>query len=93
MAPGPIETDLMRRVGSDRQLMDTILSRTPMGRIGTTRECGRLAVFLACDDSDFIMGQSIFNDGGRGFQAFPNPGYKTITDQEYDLLRSIQEGR
>ena len=82
MAPGPIESELMRRVGSDRQLMDTILSRTPMGRIGTPKECGRLAVFLASEDSDFIFGQSIYIDGGRGFQAFPTPGYKTVTDED-----------
>jgi len=86
MAPGPIETELMRRVGSDKQLMDTILSRTPMGRVGTTKECGRLAVFLACEDSNFIFGQSIYIDGGRGFQAFPTPGYKTVTNEDYERL-------
>jgi glucose 1-dehydrogenase len=87
MAPGPIETELMRRVGSDKELMDTILSRTPQGRIGTPRECGRLAVFLASEDSDFIFGQSIYIDGGRGFQAFPSPGYHTVTDEDYQRLR------
>ena len=86
MAPGPIETELMRRVGSDKELMDTILSRTPQGRIGTPRECGRLAVFLASEDSDFILGQSIYIDGGRGFQAFPAPGYHTVTDEDYQRL-------
>ncbi|GAA0181284.1 SDR family oxidoreductase [Clostridium sediminicola] len=86
MAPGPIETDLMRRVGSNKELMDTIISRTPIGRIGSTKECGRLAVFLACEDSDFIFGQSIYNDGGRGFQAFPVPGYKTVTEEDYEIL-------
>ena len=86
MAPGPIETELMRRVGSDKELMDTILSRTPQGRIGTPRECGRLAVFLASEDSDFIFGQSIYIDGGRGFQAFPAPGYHTVTDEDYQRL-------
>ncbi|MCF7944153.1 MAG: SDR family oxidoreductase [Spirochaetia bacterium] len=91
LAPGPIETDLMRRVGSDKELMDTILSRTPIGRIGTTQECGRLAVFLASEDSNFIFGQSIYNDGGRGFQAFPNPGYKTITDEDYQLLMKMKK--
>ena len=92
IAPGPIDTDLLRRVGSDTQTMDTILSRTPIGRIGTPKECGRLAVFLACEDSDFIFGQSIYNDGGRGFQAFPNPGYKTISDDDYALLQQIKPG-
>lgn len=89
IAPGPIETDLMRRVGSDKELMDTILSRTPQGRIGTPKECGRLAVFLASNDSDFIFGQSIFIDGGRGFQAFPTPGYRTVTDEDYERLMSL----
>jgi len=89
MAPGPIETDLLRRVGSDRELMDTILSRTPQGRIGTPRECGRLAVFLASEDSDFIFGQSIFIDGGRGFQAFPAPGYRTVTDEDYERYQEL----
>ncbi|MFW5715045.1 MAG: SDR family NAD(P)-dependent oxidoreductase [bacterium] len=91
MAPGPIETELMRRVGSDEQLMNTILSRTPIGRIGSTKECGRLAVFLACEDSDFIFGQSIYNDGGRGFQAYPTPGYKTVTDEDYELLQRVKQ--
>lgn len=86
MAPGPINTDLMKRVGSNKELMDTIISRTPIGRIGSTKECGRLAVFLACEDSDFIFGQSIYNDGGRGFQAFPVPGYKTVTEEDYEIL-------
>ena len=89
IAPGPIETDLMRRVGSDKQLMDTILSRTPQGRIGTPQECGRLAVFLASDDSNFIFGQSIFIDGGRGFQAYPTPGYSTVTDEDYERLLEL----
>jgi len=93
IAPGPIETELMRRVGSDKQLMNTILSRTPMGRIGTTEECGRLAVFLASKDSEFIFGQSIFNDGGRGFQAYPTPGYKTVTDEDYELLQQAKAGQ
>lgn len=89
IAPGPIETDLMRRVGSDKQLMDTILSRTPQGRIGTPQECGRLAVFLASDDSNFIFGQSIYIDGGRGFQAYPTPGFSTVTDEEYERLLNL----
>lgn len=91
MAPGPIDTELMKRVGSDDQLMNTILSRTPIGRIGTVKECGRLAVFLASEDSDFIFGQTIFNDGGRGFQAFPNPGYCTVTEEEYQMLQRIKK--
>lgn len=91
MAPGPILTDLMKRVGSDEQLYNTVISRTPIGRIGLPEECGRLAVFLGCSDSDFIFGQSIYNDGGRSFQAFPVSGYKTITDEDYALLQDTKK--
>ena len=91
ICPGPIDTELMRRVGSDPQLFNTVISRTPIGRVGTPNECGRLAVFLACDDSNFVFGQSIFIDGGRGFQAFPVPGYKTVTDEEFEQLQSIKK--
>ena len=91
MAPGPIETELMRRVGSDPQLFNTVISRTPQGRIGTPNECGRLAVFLANEDSNFIFGQTIYIDGGRGFQAFPTPGYKTLTDDEYDAYMKMKK--
>ena len=91
IAPGPIETELMRRVGNDHELMDTILSRTPIGRIGTPNECGRLAVFLASDDASFVFGQTIYIDGGRSFQAFPTPGYKTVTEEDYALLKKGME--
>lgn len=90
IAPGPIETELMRRVGNDSQLMDTILSRTPIGRIGTPNECGRLAVFLASGEAPFIFGQTIYIDGGRSFQAFPTPGYQTVTDADYAFLQEVK---
>ena len=43
-------------------------------------------MFLACDDSNFVYGQSIYIDGVRSFQAFPVPGYKTVTDEQYEKL-------
>lgn len=91
IAPGPIDTELMRRVGSNPELFNTVISRTPMARVGTPAEVGRLAVFLASDDSNFVFGQSIYIDGGRGFQAFPTPGYKTVTDEDFQLLEEYKK--
>lgn len=70
IGPGPIMTELMQRVADDKSVMDAILRRTPEGRIGEGREVGRLAVFLACEDCGFIMGQTIYQDGGRIIQSF-----------------------
>ncbi len=70
IGPGPIMTELMQRVAENKDLMDTILRRTPMGRIGTCEEVAAVAVFLASDDSSFIMGQCIYPDGGRMIQSF-----------------------
>ena len=70
IGPGPIMTELMQRVAENKELMDTILRRTPAGRIGTCEEVAKVAVFLASEDSSFIIGQCIYPDGGRMIQSF-----------------------
>ncbi len=40
------------------------ISRTPLGRLGTTDEMGRVAVFLASDDSAFVTGEHLMVNGG-----------------------------
>lgn len=52
----------------DRQgalaLMRFLLSVHPLGRIGTIEECGRVALFLATEDSSFMTGSIVTVDGG-----------------------------
>ena len=36
----------------------------PMGRMGTSEECARAALFLVCEDSTFVTGTYILVDGG-----------------------------
>ena len=36
----------------------------PLGRVGTTDEIAKAAVFLACDESSFVNGVELFADGG-----------------------------
>ena len=45
-------------------MLDSIVSRVPMGRFGTPDEIARAAVFLASDDSTFVTGTELFVDGG-----------------------------
>jgi NAD(P)-dependent dehydrogenase (short-subunit alcohol dehydrogenase family) len=66
IGPGTIATELARKavLGSDaarRKLM----SRTPMKRLGEPEEVARVAVFLACEDSSYMTGQTVYPDGGR----------------------------
>ena len=50
---------------SDPEKRRGALCRTPMGRFGEPDEVAKIAVFLACGDSSYITGQTIYPDGGR----------------------------
>jgi NAD(P)-dependent dehydrogenase (short-subunit alcohol dehydrogenase family) len=65
IGPGSIATELFAAVASDPEKYRTIMSRTPMGRPGRPEEIGKIAVFLASDQSSYITGQTIYPDGGR----------------------------
>ena len=65
IGPGTILTDLARSIMTDRAAEERILSRTPLGRTGSPDEVATIAVFLACDESSYVTGQTIYPDGGR----------------------------
>lgn len=65
IGPGSIHTDILRSVMADDRARRTILSRTPLGRVGDPAEIGTVAVFLASDYASYITGQTIYPDGGR----------------------------
>src|SRR5580692_9339517 len=63
LSPGPTETPMV-----DRQPPETIariVSTIPMGRMGSSQEIAKAALFLASDDSSFVTGIELFVDGGR----------------------------
>jgi glucose 1-dehydrogenase len=70
LGPGAVNTELMKRVGHNKEQMDMILRRTPIGRVAECAEIGRVAVFLASDDASFMVGQTVYPDGGRMIQSF-----------------------
>jgi NAD(P)-dependent dehydrogenase (short-subunit alcohol dehydrogenase family) len=65
IGPGSIMTDILKAVATDKEARHRLLSRTPLGRIGEPEEIASIAVFLACDDSSYVTGQTIYADGGR----------------------------
>lgn len=65
IAPGFIETDLVRELQSEGKLdFDVLRRRTPLGRLGTPQEVAKAALFLASDDAGYITGETLVADGG-----------------------------
>jgi NAD(P)-dependent dehydrogenase (short-subunit alcohol dehydrogenase family) len=66
VVPGAIETEALREGFSRRQNAEELLiSRTPLGRIGSPRDVAEAILFLAdASRSSFITGQTIVVDGG-----------------------------
>ncbi len=61
LLPGHTDTERLAALGIDKT---KIVEHIPAGRLGTTREFGALAAFLASDLAGFITGQAITADGG-----------------------------
>lgn len=65
IGPGSIMTEMLKSVANDKAAMHKVLARTPMGRAGEPHEIGKVAVFLASDDSSYMTGEIMYVDGGR----------------------------
>ena len=65
IGPGSIMTEMLEEVASDKEIVNRILSRTPMGRFGEPSEIAAIAAFLASDEASYITGTTIYADGGR----------------------------
>jgi NAD(P)-dependent dehydrogenase (short-subunit alcohol dehydrogenase family) len=63
LSPGPTDTPLAN--GAPPDAIARIVSTIPMGRMGTSDEIAKAALFLASDDSSFVTGIELFVDGGR----------------------------
>lgn len=66
VAPGPIWTPLIPATmgKADPQSVEDFGSSTPMGRAGQPSELGPAFVFLACQDSSYMSGQTLHINGG-----------------------------
>lgn len=65
IAPGFIRTPMTETV--PEKILDGIVGKTPLGRMGEPEDIARCALFLASDDSSFITSQTIRVDGGLVF--------------------------
>lgn len=66
LSPGPIETPIYDKMGVDTENKEALGNSTPIKRLGRAEEMAKVALFLASDDSSYIVGAEIMADGGVG---------------------------
>lgn len=77
VGPGTIRTEMAERILlSDPERHRMALSRIPAGRMGEPSEIADAVSYLASDAASYIVGQTIYVDGGRLVLNFtvPEPG-------------------
>ena len=63
IAPGYIDTDMVRAV--PQNVLDKIVARIPVGRLGHAEEIARGVLFLVADDAGFVTGSTMSINGGQ----------------------------
>jgi len=63
IAPGYVDTDMVRAVPAD--VLQKIVARIPVGRLGHAPDIARAVAFLTADDADFITGSTLSVNGGQ----------------------------
>jgi glucose 1-dehydrogenase len=73
IAPGAIRTPINTSAWQTPEAYAQLLTLIPYGRIGEPVDVARAAVWLASDQSDYVVGSTLFVDGGMTLY----PGFAT----------------
>ena len=63
IAPGYVDTEMVRAVPPD--VLEKIIQKIPVGRLGHAEDIARGVAFLTADDADFITGATLSINGGQ----------------------------
>jgi acetoacetyl-CoA reductase len=63
VAPGYVDTDMVRAVPAE--VLEKIVARIPVGRLGHAPDIARGVVFLTSDDAGYITGSTLSINGGQ----------------------------
>jgi glucose 1-dehydrogenase len=73
IAPGAIRTPINTSAWKTPEAYAQLMKLVPYGRIGEPEDIARAAVWLASDQSDYVVGSTLFVDGGMTLY----PGFAT----------------
>jgi glucose 1-dehydrogenase len=73
IAPGAIRTPINTEAWQTKAAYDELMKLVPYRRIGEPEDIARAAVWLASDHSDYVVGTTLFVDGGMTLY----PGFAT----------------
>jgi glucose 1-dehydrogenase len=73
IAPGAIRTPINTNAWETPQAYASLMTLIPYGRIGEPDDIARVAVWLASDQSDYVVGATLYVDGGMTLY----PGFAT----------------
>jgi len=73
IAPGAIRTPINTAAWDTPAAYASLMTLVPYGRIGEPEDVARAAVWLASDQSDYVVGATLFVDGGMTLY----PGFAT----------------
>ena len=73
IAPGAIRTPINTSAWNTPEAYQSLMALVPYGRIGEPEDIARAAVWLASDQSDYVVGTTLFVDGGMTLY----PGFAT----------------
>jgi acetoacetyl-CoA reductase len=63
IAPGYIDTDMVAAVPAN--VLEKIVAKIPVGRLGKAAEIARGVLFLVADDAGFVTGSTMSINGGQ----------------------------
>jgi len=63
VAPGYVDTEMVRAVPAE--VLEKIIARIPVGRLGKAEDIARTVLFLVADEADFITGSTLSVNGGQ----------------------------
>ena len=68
ISPGLIETPIYGKLGLPAQAVQEwagqLLTKVPAGRFGQAQEVAKAVLFMASEDSSYMMGENVLFDGG-----------------------------